>query len=331
MISLCSECAIDDGERIVFFSSEMNLIFSVDKETKVITLLGNVPKECFGGKHLFSDIHKWQNKWIFIPFNAKSIWICSSDFQCWEELTLSNNEVVMKFFKSFLCDEKVILLNHNYETSLCIDLLSKRVSVLGEKNTDYCTAAYETTDGIIYSPCHSGKIYKLDKTDLQISQLTDVMNFKSINSIWVSKGKIFIAPRGEKIFGILDNSLRLFSLDDELFALDMFEFQGYLWIPSRSREGSIKYDYGKNQIVRWDCNTSFIYSKKLSQKYHLLIENGGLCHLFNLEKQTLEVFCLCVENEVLSSFVERISEDWNYGFESHIFGVRDYLAYVVGD
>lgn len=115
------------GDVALFVANEANLICSIDRRTENKSVWGSLPEEPLFSEKLVSRIIPWRNKLVFVPMNAKKIWIYDRDLGDWEGLLFRNGEWKRKFFQAVLYRDKVYMIGCLYPSVICLNLTDNSI------------------------------------------------------------------------------------------------------------------------------------------------------------------------------------------------------------
>lgn len=112
---ITTESAIILGEEIVGVARELNLVFSVSLETHKLKIIGKIPTENDKAERLISHIVPDRDRLLFIPLNAKKIWVCNRLFKEWKSVDLPDEieeTEALKLGKAFVYKESLYIIGH---------------------------------------------------------------------------------------------------------------------------------------------------------------------------------------------------------------------------
>lgn len=321
---------IDDGQRIVFFSAEINMIFSLDKISHDINIIGKIPEEDETKAGLISEIIRWNDQYVFIPFNAESIWLSNDDFTVWNKIEIDNPETKKKFFKGFIAGDDLFLLKNAYRYSLHIDLKTNTIKKLDVNPDDFFWTGEMIGNKIYFTSCNSKRFYCYDVVDYS-KMVVRELPLESFNSLKLYDDVWYLAPQsGNKIIIIRGEKYEIVDIGFTLSTLDIFEFNHRLYIPAIQENSSIIINPNDCSIDKWDISGQFIYSRELSNNLHCLIDLSANCYLFNKISQEMTVYKLEIEREEINKIMKNISvENGDIMNEKEAFGIEQYIMAVI--
>lgn len=117
-------------DQLLFVANEINAIVTVDRKTGAQRIWGGLPEEPLFSSLLVSRIISWRNKIVFVPMNAKKIWIYDTDGGTWEGLPIQNPSLKGKFFQAVLHGERLYLIGCRYPSIVCLNLETNSLQYL---------------------------------------------------------------------------------------------------------------------------------------------------------------------------------------------------------
>lgn len=121
---IAEDCIQIDG-KLLFVARDVNVIFSLDLKNGEIKLMDSIPEEDFFSNRLSAKIVRWKQQLLFVPFNAKKIWIYHQDTREWNGLLLKlvdNKDIPLKMFQAIPYQNKIFLVGSNYPAIVCVDM-----------------------------------------------------------------------------------------------------------------------------------------------------------------------------------------------------------------
>lgn len=161
---LCAENCLIFEDKAVFVAKQLNMIYMLDLTSGEVKIVGGIPDEDWLGTRLIGDIKYWNNQIIFIPLNAKKIWIYYVELSEWHGIEFGEKispDCKYKFMGSYLYKDQlymfgfgysgIVILNLNDHNIKYIDVVVKENERL-EKKSDGCFWGmnYVVKDEIIY-------------------------------------------------------------------------------------------------------------------------------------------------------------------------------------
>ena len=173
---ITENCITVDG-KLIFIARDMNLVCSLNLETKETEIIGSIPQEYLFDYRLGAKIVSWQKKLIFIPLNADKIWIYCTRTKAWEGIELENRseaEMSCKIFQATLYKDILYMFAYSYQSIIKIDLKDKKVTYFdeifvylknkfGTSGMCYFHCDYAQKNSNIYlASCHANLVLKFD-------------------------------------------------------------------------------------------------------------------------------------------------------------------------
>lgn len=110
-MKLLSEDCIQIKNDMFFFAKNCNIFFSLNICNGQIRLLDSVKEEHISEERLFSKILQWNKNLIFIPMNAKKIWILDKETFIWKSIRLEEyEEYNSKFYQGYIKNEYLYMI-----------------------------------------------------------------------------------------------------------------------------------------------------------------------------------------------------------------------------
>lgn len=282
-----------------FVTNNHNAIFQIDKITKKVRFKESIPDEGILEKYLVSKMIMCENKIIFVPLNAKKIWIKDLKDGGWKSISLRNGEnIKFKFYQAMQYNSKVYLIGCRYPSIVCLDIKTEAVEYIDDvmkeldENCYNDESAYFRNDYVQIGTCFymaSCKMNYIMKFDIQSGdhKLIKIGNEKSgYSGITWDGERFWIAPRQGGIVTIWDGkedgeNLDRFDFhidkDDDLIRGIVYDknrlyllTNEYIYSTSASDLEKIRKDHEKYWI--YDCSDKIV---RLTDSGHLSVNKHG--------------------------------------------------------
>lgn len=134
------DAAILDEENVLFFSADINVIYTVNIHSGETKYWGYLPEEETFEKNLCSAVYRWKDKLIFAPMAAKKLWIYHISDSTWHGIEIAENEhanMDIKFSQIHEYNGKVYLVGMQYPALLCMNLETEEAEYITTPYDDY--------------------------------------------------------------------------------------------------------------------------------------------------------------------------------------------------
>ncbi|MGN0247299.1 MAG: hypothetical protein ACI4DK_15210 [Lachnospiraceae bacterium] len=156
-------CMLFDN-KAVFVAKQLNMIYMLDLTSGEVKIVGSIPEEDMLEERLIGDIKYWNNQIIFIPLNAKKIWIYYVELLEWHGIEFEENispDCKYKFMGSYLYKDQLYMFGFGYPGIVILDLNNHGINYIDmeskeneqlKNNSDGCFWGmnYVIKDGTIY-------------------------------------------------------------------------------------------------------------------------------------------------------------------------------------
>lgn len=343
MDKLISTYGVDIGNRIVFTSSEMNLIWFIDKKSRVAEVLGSVPNEDFGARYLFSNIVQYRDWLYFIPLWARNLWkynLVSHEWIC-IELPSYLQRMSEKFFGAFVYNNKIMLLGYKFKGYILLDTENDEYEIINVEvdckddelgKYGFLNWSYLIRDGYVIAPilC-TNMVLKINLSDYSYQGIKVGPDDCKYAAVIEDANNFWLVPRvGRKVIFVSNNNqIKLFSLpkeylDDEMYFGNAFVTEDEIWFSSYIGKS---FAFNKNDFALGHiCNMNIQFAVPYEGK---IMFQGNDSRIFILGKE-LQQYSYSVDEK-----------KWNYCYgkllldrkasctkESEHFSVKEYLDYI---
>ena len=174
---IIAENCIMVNDKLIFVARDMNLVCSVNLETKETEVIGSIPQENMFGYRLGAKIILWKQKLIFVPLSADKIWIYCLETKSWNGMRIrkrSEDEMSCKAFQATLYKDFLFMFAYSYPSIIKIDLEERKVTYFDNIFSDikkeygttgicyfHCDYAQKNSD-IYLASCHGNFVLKFD-------------------------------------------------------------------------------------------------------------------------------------------------------------------------
>lgn len=132
---LKSDTCVKVDNNIYLICRDINLIYKINLKKNKVFLYDTIPEENIFLKRLCAKIVYWNSELIFIPFNAKKIWILNMLTHKWDSIELkdiSSCSGQALFFQAVIFQEHLFVIGSNYPAILNIDLKTRYIKYISE-------------------------------------------------------------------------------------------------------------------------------------------------------------------------------------------------------
>lgn len=209
-IALTSESVLADKNKIIGVCRDVNLIYKTNFETGKTELIGKIPEESRWTNRVCRKILFYNNMYIFVPMNAKKIWIFDVSTSIWKGIELPTKkyqDIPLKFGNAFIYKNSVIMIGHFFPGIISLNLKNfsineyfspyEKLKNLQKQEHDCFTMfRYEIKDNMLYlasSISNQIIIINLDTFDYKLKSVgSEKCKFSGI--LWDGE-KFWISPR----------------------------------------------------------------------------------------------------------------------------------------
>ena len=327
-----------DNNTMYSFSRECNLLFVIDYETMRLFDLGILPEEDYLEKNLISEIVKWQDKLVFIPRNAKNIYVKEHDqYRIIDIGNYVDRDLKNKFDSSLIYDDVLYLFGHWSSMIIGIDLTSEKIIytynipdeyvIKKENRKDAFFSHYYFESSIVYLPFLSAPyiaLFYVNEKKVEWIKVCDLeIGFSSIIKSY--NGKFILPCRGLGMIVYDEGNKRieyLFTKEDFFGSLELYSYRGKIYIP-RFANSLVSMDFNDYEIEKYDnkkCSGLIRYNNENYLILDNVIEiygNEGINH-FRLDFSNLE--------QLLRKYSKSIrTKIENVVYENSYFKLQNYL------
>jgi len=111
-------------DKLYLFANNINLLYSIDVNTRMYEFIGQIPERSIFEKRLVSKIVHWNDELFLIPLVSGDIWIYSFGNKCWRKIKVKqyeNNWANSYFRNAFIDEDRLFILGGYYPAVLIID------------------------------------------------------------------------------------------------------------------------------------------------------------------------------------------------------------------
>ncbi|SFO06902.1 hypothetical protein SAMN04487831_10774 [Pseudobutyrivibrio sp. UC1225] len=339
-VNLLTECGVRIKNKIYFCSTYYNVVFSLDMEQKDIILESIIPMEDALSDRLSTMQLLIEDKLLFVPMNAKKVWVWEIGTNHWHGIDLPDLEGVNnKFFQAvvmknivfmFGCQLPIILRLNLSDESIKIIKIPFNIHLYKQQQKKYLRRDYVIIDNYIYmASCFDNCVMRFDYDDESVELLKvgkDNYRYAGIafdgNNFWLTLEYEARVIRCDKELNIIEEVI-LDEENDEIIAINGIEILSDNTIFVESRFGmSYLIHYEKNMLVD-KVDKTFMYMSK-ENEYEYFFEKNGV---FTVKKgNKKEIFDVSVKRRVLYKFLKKsFTQKFNQK-ENSMFRLDDYLT-----
>ena len=156
--TLLAENAVTMNNKIYCICKDFAVLFSINMDDGMIEIIGNLPKEKFFLKQSCRKIINYENRLIFVPYNAKYIHIYDIKNNNWTEIEYPDNESEgYKYIEGLVYNNKVIMIGACAKNIIELDMSSYEVKIINtyfgkyDKFIDlFCRSGFAIVDNYLY-------------------------------------------------------------------------------------------------------------------------------------------------------------------------------------
>ncbi len=216
---------------LFFVDSRYNIIYKMDIEREVISIVGSIPEESLLSNRLVGSIVYVNGCLFFAPMNAKKLWKMKLSSNEWKGYEIRNIETYPfdSFFQSIVFKNKLYLIGCEYPAIVVLDLLTDEMEYVEapyehlqepKKNNNDCYFRCDNVlvDNCLYlATCVSNEILKfnLDTYEFSFIRIGDDSN--RFVGIAFDGNWFCLAPRktGSIVFWNGENMVNAIDLPDQ--------------------------------------------------------------------------------------------------------------------
>ncbi|TCL58128.1 hypothetical protein EDD76_107244 [Kineothrix alysoides] len=352
---LIAEDCIQIDRKLLFVARDINIIFSLDMDNGKINLIDSIPEEDFIANRLSAKIVRWEQQLLFVPFNAKKIWIYRQDIKEWKSLVLmpvNNEDISLKMFQAIAYQDKVFLIGSNYPAIVCVDMEKETLTYFDRiydclkdkrKELEDC---YVRCDCVQINDCFymasalDNKVLKFDMSNCQYFWIEVGSDRNRYSGIAWDGSNFWLAPRQNTAIVKWDgtNKVTEYLLPQE-FAAQCMHFLGVVYdgtkiIMPGGIDGSktIKFKNGcadKFEIL----SEQYSFYKRINDGYIVSQTTEGELTVLDRDGRGLDYLC-AVDIEALDSYKREQKVDIidiiqkKLCIENHIISMHDLCSTV---
>lgn len=113
-----------------YVCNEFNALIKHEDGTLTNVILDTIPDEDLFGKKLISKLLYINGEILFVPLNAKKIWIYNIKGRIWSEISISNSECKYKFFDAIYYENKIYFIPCKYAYLVCLDIVTRKLTYI---------------------------------------------------------------------------------------------------------------------------------------------------------------------------------------------------------
>lgn len=130
-VKVYSEAVTKVGDKYVCVSIENNLIYTIDENSGATEIVGMIPEEKISDRRLCGALCTWRKKLVFIPFNAKKIWILDLETEEWCGINLKNPDIKIKSLNAIVYEDFLYIIPLRYPALVIVNL--KTLEIIEDK------------------------------------------------------------------------------------------------------------------------------------------------------------------------------------------------------
>lgn len=207
---LLSESCTLYGGRLYFVARDINIIFSMDKNTGDIRVEGAIPDDGFHAYRTASKIIAWKSKLVFVPLNSSKIWIYDVNDRTWNGIPLKENEpkyMQYKMFQAATYEDKIYLIGSHYPSIVCLDMQDETLTYFDEIFSDllmlkdkvqdcFIRSSYARVGNLIYfASCLNNQVLKFNMETDEYAWITVGDDRNRYSGMTWDGANFWLAPR----------------------------------------------------------------------------------------------------------------------------------------
>lgn len=343
-INLYAEEGILVGDRIYCVCRNMSIFYSIHCPTGEVKIIGNFPDERFHMDQCSRKIVKWNNKLVFVPYNAKYIHIYDMQNGNWEQLDYPGNESYgRKYIEAFVHNDKVIMIGAFAPNIIELDMNTREVCIRNwyfEKFKEigdlFCRSGYAIIkDDLYIALATSNEVMKINMETWEYDVIKVGMKEDRFSGIVYDGDLFWISPRKEGDVLVWNGGSQWEKVDLPFKLLKsecnfggIYVYNNSIYLHGFEGEYSAVIDKRTREV---SFNTrQYIFLRSVEDKCILGQERNGEIHIYG---NNLQIYRGEIEKEILNQArrnvrEELIFEEQMLTYERDDFNLSGFLDYI---
>ncbi len=338
-ITMLAESAVIIDGIIYCVCKNMSLLFSIDTKNGEIELIGNLPKEKFFLNQCCRKIINYENKLVFIPYNAKYIHIYDVENRTWIEIDYPDSiSEGYKYIEGAIYNNKIIMIGACAKNIIELDMTDYKVKIINtyfdkyEKFVDlFCRSGFSIINNCIYialAVSNEVLIINLDNYEFEVK----IVGNNGYSGITFDGEYFWLTPRrGEKVIK-WDGNREIVKIELPFSQEEnKCNYGGVYFIDNKiylhGFEGRCSAVIDKEGNCTVDKNT-YIFFEEVNHNSALGQTWDGKLIWFSLEKE--QCYDCCIDRNKLDSYISKIVDFSVFAendiiWEKSLYGLESFL------